>query len=85
MPVVRDPAFFLVLRSVCAGVGYPLELVAGLRTLESPMSVMTDSYKAGHYLMYPDCKSMTAYGEFREPFPGMNDNRYVVSHSLSSF
>lgn len=61
------------------GVGYPLELVAGLRTLECPMSVMTDSYKAGHYLMYPESKSMTAYGEFREPFPGMDDNRFIVS------
>lgn len=59
--------------------GYPLELVAGLRTLEAPMSVMTDSYKAGHYLMYPECKNMTAYGEFRSPFPEMNDNRFVVS------
>ena len=59
--------------------GYPLELVAGLRTLEAPMSVMTDSYKAGHYLMYPECKSMTAYGEFRSPFPEMDDNRFVVS------
>ena len=39
-----------------AGIGYPLELVAGLRTLECPMSVMTDSYKAGHFLMYPEAK-----------------------------
>ena len=35
---------------------YPLELISGLRTLECPMSVMTDSYKAGHFLMYPECK-----------------------------
>eukprot|EP00961_Rhodomonas_salina_P038478 516983-Rhodomonas_salina.3 len=38
------------------GVGYPLELVAGLRTLEAPMSVMTDSYKGTHFQMYPACK-----------------------------
>ena len=58
-------------------------MVAGLRTLEAPMSVMADSYKAGHFLMYPECKSMTAYGEFREPMKGMmtdgkEDNRFVV-------
>lgn len=66
-----------------AGPGYPLELAAGLRTLEAPMSVMADSYKAGHFLMYPECKSMSAYGEFREPMAGMltggqQDNRFVV-------
>mmetsp|Transcript_30149 Transcript_30149/g.71509 ORF Transcript_30149/g.71509 Transcript_30149/m.71509 type:complete len:571 (-) Transcript_30149:94-1806(-) len=60
-----------------AGVGYPLELVAGLRTLEAPMSVMTDSYKGTHFQMYPACKSMSAYGEFREKFTGMDDNRFV--------
>jgi hypothetical protein len=54
------------------------------------MSVMTDSYKAGHFLMYPEAKSMTAYGEFREPMLGMKtggqqDNRFVVrARSLSS-
>ena len=63
---------------VGAGVPYPLEMVAGLRTLECPLSVMTDSYKAGHFLMYPECQSMIAYGEFREPMQGMNDNRLVV-------
>ena len=47
------------------------------------MSVMSDSYKAGHFLMYPEAKSMTAYGEFREPMLGMKtggqqDNRFVV-------
>eukprot|EP00285_Hemiselmis_virescens_P010692 CAMPEP_0173389334 /NCGR_PEP_ID=MMETSP1356-20130122/11438_1 /TAXON_ID=77927 ORGANISM="Hemiselmis virescens, Strain PCC157" /NCGR_SAMPLE_ID=MMETSP1356 /ASSEMBLY_ACC=CAM_ASM_000847 /LENGTH=553 /DNA_ID=CAMNT_0014346461 /DNA_START=38 /DNA_END=1699 /DNA_ORIENTATION=- len=71
-----------------AGVGYPLELVAGLRTLEAPMSVMADSYKAGHYLMYPDCESMSAYGEFRSPFPERGDNRFVfygIRHYIDNF
>lgn len=34
-----------------------------------PLSVLTDSYKAGHFLMYPDCQKMVAYGEFRSPYP----------------
>lgn len=76
-----------------AGPGYPLEMAAGLRTLEAPMSVMADSYKAGHFLMYPECKNMTAYGEFREPFPGMltggqQDNRFVfygMRHYIENF
>ena len=57
-------------------------MVAGLRTLECPMSVMSDSYKAGHFLMYPAARSMTAYGEFREPMKGMNDNRLVVRDNI---
>eukprot|EP00960_Hanusia_phi_P070447 767311-Hanusia_phi.AAC.4 len=48
---------------------YPLELVAGLRTLECPMSVMTDSYKAGHFLMYPECKRTHKAGGTPYPFP----------------
>ncbi len=66
-----------------SGPCYPLEMVAGLRTLECPMSVMSDSYKAGHFLMYPAAKSMVAYGEFREPMKGMNDNRLVVRYFAS--
>ena len=76
-----------------AGPGYSLELVAGLRTLEAPMSVMADSYKAGHFLMYPECLQMTAYGEFREPMKGMTtggvqDNRFVfygMRHYIENF
>ncbi|KAK3245895.1 hypothetical protein CYMTET_44556 [Cymbomonas tetramitiformis] len=33
-----------------------------------PISVLTDSYKAGHNKMYPDCTKMVAYGEFRKGF-----------------
>ena len=61
-----------------AGIIYPLEMAGGLRTMECPLSVMTDSYKAGHFLMYPPALSMSAYGEFREPMKGMGDNRLVV-------
>ncbi len=45
---------------------------------EIPMAVRTDSYKAGHFLQYPDAaniKKMVAYGEFRCGYPRMADNR----------
>lgn len=28
--------------------------------------------------MYPEANEMVAYGEFREPFQGIKDNRFVV-------
>jgi nicotinamide phosphoribosyltransferase len=51
---------------------YPGELLPGTRTLECPLTVMADSYKAGHHLMYPDALEMSAYGEFRAPFKVLN-------------
>eukprot|EP00878_Enallax_costatus_P024999 GHUV01026716.1.p1 GENE.GHUV01026716.1~~GHUV01026716.1.p1 ORF type:complete len:157 (+),score=31.78 GHUV01026716.1:226-696(+) len=36
--------------------------------LAVPISVMTDSYKASHFLQYPEAKRMVAYGEFRQGF-----------------
>ncbi len=42
-----------------------------------PISILTDSYKAGHFAQYPDAKEMIAYGEFRKPFEGMDDQRMV--------
>jgi nicotinic acid phosphoribosyltransferase len=43
-----------------------------------PISVLTDSYKAGHYAQYPPCKKMVAYGEFRRSFDGdPSDTRFV--------
>jgi len=47
---------------------YPCELLRGGRRLECPLTVMADSYKAGHFKMYPAAKVMSAYGEFRKPF-----------------
>ena len=42
-----------------------------------PLAVLTDSYKAGHYQMYPEANLMSAYGEFRRAMvPG--DDRFVV-------
>ncbi len=33
-----------------------------------PVSVLTDSYKASHFRMYPEAQLMVAYGEFRGSF-----------------
>uniref|UniRef100_A0A7S0MWA0 Nicotinamide phosphoribosyltransferase n=1 Tax=Pyramimonas obovata TaxID=1411642 RepID=A0A7S0MWA0_9CHLO len=33
-----------------------------------PIAVLTDSYKAGHFKMYPAADKMVAYGEFRKGF-----------------
>lgn len=42
-----------------------------------PLPVLTDSYKAGHPLMYPDAEEMVAYGEFRSMMKGADDSRFV--------
>jgi hypothetical protein len=33
------------------------------RPLMVPISVLTDSYKASHFLMYPEAELMVAYGQ----------------------
>jgi nicotinamide phosphoribosyltransferase len=42
-----------------------------------PIAILTDSYKAGHFMMYPEAQEMVAYGEFRKPYKGMADERIV--------
>lgn len=43
-----------------------------------PMGVMTDSYKASHFKMYPEAKKMVAYGEFRSPAQfNKSDQRFL--------
>jgi nicotinic acid phosphoribosyltransferase len=42
-----------------------------------PKLVKTDSYKAGHFSMYPECQEMTAYIEARTPFRKGDDLRIV--------
>jgi len=45
-----------------------------------PLSILTDSYKAGHFLMYPECQKMVAYGEFRAPYEGdSSDTRFIFT------
>jgi nicotinic acid phosphoribosyltransferase len=41
------------------------------------MSVLTDSYKAGHVEQYPAAKKMVAYGEFRQAYNKGDDDRFV--------
>ena len=45
---------------------FPSEMIKRSRTLECPLLVMADSYKAGHYKMYPKAQKMFAYGECRK-------------------
>jgi len=46
--------------------------------LAIPLPVIADSYKAGHFTMYPSANKMVAYGEFRKAFEGdKSDNRFV--------
>jgi len=43
-----------------------------------PISVLTDSYKAGHHEQYPPAKKMVAYGEFRNAYnKDPTDTRFV--------
>ena len=60
--------------------GFDEQLVPGQkpRRKECPSSIMTDTYKATHLLMYEEAKLMSAYGEFRQAYPGMDDDRIVV-------
>ena len=48
------------------------------RSLECSPLMLADSYKAGHFQMYPPAEKMTAYGEFRESFKDIDDDRIVV-------
>ncbi|PSC68478.1 nicotinate phosphoribosyltransferase [Micractinium conductrix] len=44
-----------------------------------PISILTDSYKTTHFLQYPKCTKMVAYGEFRRGYYGdAADTRLVV-------
>jgi len=53
-----------------------------------PISVLTDSYKASHFVQYPDATKMVAYGEFRQGFDGDEKDtrmiwygiRYIIEH-----
>ena len=47
-----------------------------------PIAVMTDSYKAGHFMMYPDALKMVAYGEFRAGFGGDKEDTRIVAYGI---
>lgn len=40
-------------------------------------TIMSDSYKVSHFLMYPNARQMSAYGGFRKAYPEMDDNRFI--------
>jgi nicotinamide phosphoribosyltransferase len=43
-----------------------------------PLAVISDSYKASHFLQYPDAKAMSAYGEFRSAFENNKTDQRLV-------
>ena len=47
-----------------------------------PVGVLTDSYKATHFEMYPDSKAMVAYGEFRGPYQGQTDDHRFIFYGM---
>ena len=66
----------------CVQSKYPAELLSRSRSLECPLTVMADSYKAGHFKMYPAAKAMSAYGEFRKPFEHHNPVPPFFEHAF---
>eukprot|EP01080_Neovahlkampfia_damariscottae_P003703 gene3703-6592_t len=50
-----------------------------------PISVMTDSYKAGHFAQYPESLKMVAYGEFRKPYKGLESDERLVFYGMRYF
>lgn len=52
------------------------------RGLTVPVSVLTDSYKASHFLMYPEAELMVAYGEFRGPFQKCQDDHRLIFYGM---
>jgi nicotinic acid phosphoribosyltransferase len=56
-----------------------------------PLPLLTDSYKTSHYLLYPESKQMTCYGEFRTSFNKDEKDhrivyygiRYIIDHYVS--
>lgn len=51
-------------------------------SLPLPISVLTDSYKAGHFCQYPDSNKMVAYGEFRKPYQGLEEDHRFVFYGI---
>jgi len=56
--------------------------MAHLSVWDIPLGVLTDSYKASHFLMYPKAKRMFAYGEFRAPFELNKEDHRLVFYGI---
>jgi len=50
-----------------------------------PIGVLTDSYKATHFAMYPKANKMVAYGEFRNSFEKNKDDDRIVLYGIRYF
>ncbi|KAK9864686.1 hypothetical protein WJX84_000447 [Apatococcus fuscideae] len=50
--------------------------------LKLPLAVLTDSYKATHYLQYPPSSKMVAYGEFRSGYARDKADTRLVFHGM---
>ncbi|KAK9865476.1 hypothetical protein WJX84_011030 [Apatococcus fuscideae] len=50
--------------------------------LKLPLAVLTDSYKATHYLQYPPSSKMVAYGEFRSGYNRDKADTRLVFHGM---
>ncbi|GAX79752.1 hypothetical protein CEUSTIGMA_g7193.t1 [Chlamydomonas eustigma] len=51
-------------------------------SLPVPISVLTDSYKATHFLQYPSATKMVAYGEFRVGFQKDTSDTRIVAYGM---
>ncbi|KAJ2352327.1 hypothetical protein GGF43_003789 [Coemansia sp. RSA 2618] len=47
-----------------------------------PLPLLTDSYKASHFAVFPRAASATAYAEFRQPFNNDPDDHRIVFYGL---
>ncbi|KAJ2092170.1 hypothetical protein IW138_001237 [Coemansia sp. RSA 986] len=47
-----------------------------------PMPLLTDSYKASHFAMYPEMREATAYAEFRQGFDSDDDDQRIVFYGI---
>ena len=47
-----------------------------------PLPILSDSYKASHYLQYPPSKKMVAYGEFRSGFDRDTEDTRIVWYGM---
>jgi nicotinic acid phosphoribosyltransferase len=50
--------------------------------MDIPIGILTDSYKASHFLQYPDATRMVAYGEFRRGYDGDVDDERIVWYGI---
>ena len=50
--------------------------------LVAPFLLLTDSYKASHYQLYPEALSMTAYGEFRAGYDKDKVDTRIVFYGI---